>query len=73
MALFSNIILAEVISTIFYTALGLILMAGCWRVIEWLTPFSLEEEIRQQNLAIAVLIGSIFIALAIVISGVIRS
>ncbi len=71
--MFDKIELAGVFSTIFYTGLGLFLMLMCWWVIDKITHFSLHEELRKQNIAVAVLIGAIFIALAILISGVIRS
>ncbi|MEL6980326.1 MAG: DUF350 domain-containing protein [Pseudomonadota bacterium] len=73
MELVSDIRAAEIVSTIVYVVIGFGSMVACWLVIEWLTPFSLRDEIRQQNLAIAVLMGSIFIALAIVIAAVIRA
>lgn len=70
----ANIIAAEVVATIFYTLLGLVLLGVCWKLIEWLSPFSLRQEIEEdQNLAIAVLIGSLFISIAILISAVILS
>lgn len=72
--MFETIRLAEVVSTIFYSLLGLILFGLCWLVIQTLTPFSLRKEIEEdQNTAIAVLIGAVFIALALMISSVIRS
>ena len=65
---------AEIISTIVYSALGLALFIISWLIIEALTPFSLRKEIEEdQNLALAVLIGAVFIAIAIMISAVIRS
>lgn len=72
--MFDGVILADVIGTIFYTILGLVLLGISWKVIEFLTPFSLRKEIEEdQNIAIAVLIGSLFIAVAILISSVILS
>ncbi len=72
--MFETIVLAEVVATIFYTLLGLVLLGICWKLIEWLSPFSLRREIEEdQNLAIAVLIGSLFISIAILISAVILS
>ncbi|MGF1475439.1 MAG: DUF350 domain-containing protein [Geminicoccaceae bacterium] len=73
MELFANVNGAEIVSTGVFVAIGLFCMIGCWMVIEWITPFSLREEIRQQNLAIAVLMGAVFIALAILIAAVIVS
>ena len=65
---------AEVVSTVFYTVLGVALMGLCWWVINKMTPFSVVQEIEEdQNVALSVLIGSVFIALAIIIAAVILS
>ena len=72
--MFAGIILSEVLATMFYTILGLVLLGISWKIIEWVSPFSLRKEIEDdQNLAIAVLIGSLFISIAILISSVIIS
>lgn len=73
MDLFADLKLTEMVSTFIYVGIGLFCMFICWRVIEFLTPFSLEEEIREKNLAVAVLMGAVFIALSIVIAAVIVS
>ncbi|MCG6884165.1 MAG: DUF350 domain-containing protein [Silicimonas sp.] len=71
---FSEVILPEVVATVVYTVLGLVLLGISWKVIEWLTPFSLRKEIEEdQNLAIAVLIGALFIAVSLIIGAVIIS
>ena len=63
-----QVILGEVIATIFYVILGMVLLGISWKAIEWMTPFSLRKEIEDdQNLAIAVLIGSLFISISLVI------
>ncbi|MEO0991368.1 MAG: DUF350 domain-containing protein [Pseudomonadota bacterium] len=69
-----NILVAEIIGTIFYTFMGLGLLVVCWMFIEWISPFSLRREIEEdQNLAIAVLIGCLFLSMAIIIAAVILS
>ena len=69
-----GIIVSEVFATMFYTILGLVLLGISWKIIEWVSPFSLRKEIEDdQNLAIAVLIGSLFISIAILIASVIIS
>ena len=74
MEIFSRVDLAEIVSTVIYTGLGLALFLISWVIIEKLTPFSLRKEIEEdQNLAVAVLIGAVFIALSILIAAVIRS
>lgn len=70
----SEIVLAEVIGTVFYTFLGLGLLALCWVLIEQMTPFSLRKEIEEdQNIAVAVLIAALFVSLSIIVAAVILS
>ena len=70
----TEIVLAEVIATVFYVFLGMVMLGISWKAIEWLTPFSLRKEIEDdQNLAIAVLIGSLFVSISLVIGAVILS
>ena len=72
--MFAAVQLAELIGTIIYSFVGLGLMILFWMIIEWITPFSLRREIEDEhNMAIAVLMGAIFIALAILIAAVILS
>ena len=69
-----GIILTEVVSMLFYTALGMGLMWVCWKVIDIVTPFPIIKEIEEdQNVALAILIASIFIAMAIIIAAVVLS
>ncbi|WP_170384140.1 DUF350 domain-containing protein [Ruegeria atlantica] len=66
--------IAEIISTIFYTLLGVTLMWCVWKVIDWMTPFSVVHEIeKDQNIALAILIGLLFVAVSIIIAAVILS
>lgn len=74
MDLFSAIQLTEVVSTIFYTILGVVLMSIFWWIINIMTPFSVIKEIEEdQNTSLAILIGSVFVALSIIIAAVILS
>lgn len=67
-----NIVLAEVAATIFYTVLGFGLFLGCYAVIDRLSGFSLRREILEEhNMAVAVVIGALLIALAILIAAVV--
>lgn len=72
--MFSSIILGEVVATFIYTIIGVGLMGLCWWVINIFTPFSVVKEIEQdQNVALAILIGAVFVALSIIIAAVILS
>ena len=74
MAAFENIVFAEIVSTIFYTFFGLSLLLASWWLIELFTPFSLRKELEEdQNIAVGILMGAMFIALAIIIAAVMRS
>lgn len=74
MAAFETIIFAELVGTIFYTFVGLCLMLACWWLVELVTPFSLRKELEEdQNTAIAIVMGAMFLALAIIIAAVIQT
>ena len=50
------------------------LMMCCYVIIDKLTPFSLHEELAgKANVAVAIVMGSVMISLAILIANVIRS
>ncbi|MEO9651753.1 MAG: DUF350 domain-containing protein [Roseobacter sp.] len=70
----NSIVVPEVLGTVFYTLLGLSLLVICWMIIEKVTPFSLRKEIEEdQNMAVAVLMASVFVSLSIIIAAVILS
>lgn len=71
---FATIVLAELVGTIVYTIIGVGLLFLVWKLIDWVTPFPVVKEIEEDNnIALAVLIGSVFIAIAIIIAAVILS
>ncbi len=74
MELFAEVRLAEVVSTIIYTGLGVTLMYVSWLVLDLITPFSLRKEIAEEkNMAVAIVVGALFIAIASIIAAVITS
>ncbi len=53
-----------------YAALGVVLMFLSYRVFDLLTPrVSFPEELKRGNVAVAIFIGAMFIAIAIIIGG----
>ncbi len=51
-----------------YAALGLVLMFFAFKVFDWLTPrVSFEDELKKGNIAVALLIAALFIAIALII------
>ena len=74
MEAFANIQTAEVVATIFYTFLGLALFILSYILIDWLSPIDLHEEMAEKgNVAVAVVIGSVMISLALLIASIIQS
>lgn len=62
-----------ILSTIIYALIGLAVFAFALFIMDKVTPFSVRKEIEEdQNIALGILMGSIFIALAIIIQAAIR-
>ena len=69
-----QIIVAELISMLFYSVIGMVLMYIAYKIIEFLSPFPIVKEIEEdQNTSLAILIGSVFVSMAIIIAAVILS
>lgn len=45
--MFETIILAEIVGTVFYTVLGVGLLALLYMLLDWFTPFPIIREIEQ--------------------------
>jgi uncharacterized membrane protein YjfL (UPF0719 family) len=74
MDIFSAISLAEIVSTLVYSFIGVIILAVCWWIIRTFAPFPIIKEIEHdQNIALAILIASVFVSLSIIIAAVILS
>jgi putative membrane protein len=72
--MFEAIILAEFISMLFYTFIGMLLLWIAYKIIDIVTPFPIIKEIEEdQNTSLAVLIGSVFLSMSIIIAAVILS
>lgn len=72
--MFDAIILSEFISMLFYTFVGMLLLWIAYKVIDIVTPFPIIKEIEEdQNTSLAVLVGSVFLSMSIIIAAVILS
>jgi len=61
------------LSTIVYSLIGIVVFVIAYLVMDKFTPFSISKEIEEdQNVALGIIIGSIFIALAIIIAAAIH-
>ncbi|MEP6017258.1 MAG: DUF350 domain-containing protein [Paracoccaceae bacterium] len=74
MELFAEISGAEILSTLIFSLIGIFILCICWWVIRTFSPFPIIKEIEtDQNVALAILIASVFISLSLIISAVILS
>lgn len=59
-----------VLINVLYAALGVVLMYVSFRVIDALSPrIDFEEELRKGNVAVAIMLAALFLAIAIIIAG----
>jgi uncharacterized membrane protein YjfL (UPF0719 family) len=62
-----------ILATLLYTGIGVLVFLGAFVAMVKLAPFSVRKEIEEdQNTALAVLMGSVFLGLALIISAAIR-
>lgn len=74
MDVFNEISLSGIFSTFIYSFLGLVLMLIAYGVIEKMTPFSVRKEIEEdQNTSLGIIIGSMMLGIALIISATIMS
>jgi uncharacterized membrane protein YjfL (UPF0719 family) len=56
-------------AAVIFALLGLVLFGIVWGIIAMLTPLSIRKEIEEdQNIALAILIGAVFLAIAIILA-----
>ena len=67
-------LLTGILDTIIYSIVGIVMTAIGFKVVDWLTPGNLAEEIaHKENRALAILAGAIMLGICVIIAGVIRS
>jgi len=59
----------QVISTIIFSVIGIVIFAVFFAILPKVLPFSLKKEMEEdQNTALAIVLGSIILAFAIIIA-----
>lgn len=59
----------EFLSTIVYSALGIVMAVVGFKVVDWLTPGDLAEDVaHKENRALAVLAGAMMLGVCIIIA-----
>ena len=65
--------LPQFLSSIIYTALGLAFFALVFWLITKVVPFSMRKEIEEdQNIALGIIVGAVFLGIAIIIAAAIH-
>jgi putative membrane protein len=60
-------------TTVIFVAIGLVVFAIAFLIVVLVTPFSVKKEIEDdQNISLAVIIGSVIIGIAMIISAAIH-
>jgi uncharacterized membrane protein YjfL (UPF0719 family) len=68
-----NIEVDNIVNALIYAALGLVVFGIFWFIVMKVTPFSLQKEIEHdQNTALGIILGSIVIGMALIISAAIH-
>lgn len=67
-----DLLLSEIISSVIFGLLGIVVMMLSYKAIDWVIPADLNKEIEKGNLAAGVVIAGVFIAIAIIVSTSIR-
>jgi putative membrane protein len=64
--------LQKLVWSIIYSVLGALIFGGVFWLFNKLCPFSLRKEIEEdQNTAVAIIMGSVFVSLAVIIAAAI--
>jgi putative membrane protein len=68
-----SILVRGVVESLVFVAIGIATFGVAFFVITKITPFSIRKEIEEdQNVALAIVIGSVFIGLALIIASAIQ-
>ncbi|MCT4607557.1 MAG: DUF350 domain-containing protein [Marinisporobacter sp.] len=66
-----NQLMEGIQSTVMYFVIGMAFCAIGYKIFDLITPFDLNKEIDNHNMGAGLAVAGIFIAVAIVVSGVI--
>jgi uncharacterized membrane protein YjfL (UPF0719 family) len=68
-----ELLLWNVVQVVVYVVIGLGLFALAYAIIQKVTPFSIRKEIEEdQNIALGIVLGSIFLSIAIILAAAIH-
>jgi uncharacterized membrane protein YjfL (UPF0719 family) len=64
-----DLIFNAVLSSLIFSLIGVVFFAISFWIIQWVTPFSIRKEIEEdQNTALGIVLASVIIGLALIVS-----
>ena len=70
---FADLHVSHIVSSLLYSVIGIIIFVLALLIIDKVTPYSIHKEIEEEkNVALGLVIGSMLIGLAIIISAAIQ-
>jgi putative membrane protein len=61
------------IGSVFYALLGVIVFWAAFRVIDWLTPYNLWEElVEKQNMALGMVVAAMSLGISLIVAAAIH-
>ncbi len=62
----------NVLAAVIFSLVGVAVLAGCFKLMNKFSPFSLKKEIEEdQNVALAIIMGAVIIGMSIIIAAAI--
>jgi len=59
----------SLMATAFFGLLGLALLLLGYKIFEWITPkLDIEKELAEKNMAVAIVVGAIFISIGLILA-----
>ena len=69
----TSMLLEHLIAAVVFSALGIIVLAICFWLMEKLTPFSMVKEIEEdENVALGIVVGATVIGISLIIAAAIQ-
>ena len=63
----------NVVNAVVYAAIGIVIFAGSFLVLDKITPYNLWKEIVQEhNMALAILLGAVSLGLCVIIAAAVH-
>ena len=63
------LVIRNILSTVVYSMLGIVLAIIGYKIYDWITPFSLTKELAEdQNVAVGIVVGSMMLGICLIIA-----